>query len=151
MKISSPTFEDGGMIPEEYSQDGGDKSPPLEISEVPAGTQSLALIVDDPDAPNGTFTHWLLFNISPTTEKLSENVKALAMKNGRNDHGATGYSGPKPPSGEHRYFFKLYALDAKPELPRGASRHQLEQAMSGHIMAEAQYMGRFAASVALGV
>lgn len=133
MKISSPVFEDGGMIPEEYSKEGGDKSPPLMISDVPPGAQSLGLIVDDPDAPQGTFTHWLLYNISPSTEELSENVKAIRMKHGKNDYGDSSYGGPKPPSGEHRYFFKLFALDVKPDLPRGASRTELEQAMNGPI------------------
>jgi hypothetical protein len=147
MKINSPAFEDGGVIPEEYSRDGGDKSPPLVIDGVPPQANSLALIMDDPDAPKGTFTHWLLFNISPDTKELSENVIPIVMKQGRNDYGETNYGGPKPPSGEHRYFFKLYALDSKLSLSRGASKQELEQAMRGHTIEEAQLMGRFAAEV----
>jgi len=147
MKISSPAFEDGGVIPEEYSREGGDKSPPLVIEEVPAETRSLTLIMDDPDAPKGTFTHWLLFNISPDSKELNENVTPIVMKQGRNDFGEIDYGGPKPPTGEHRYFFKLYALDDKLLLSRGASRAEIERAMRGHIVDQTQFTGRFAASV----
>jgi Raf kinase inhibitor-like YbhB/YbcL family protein len=145
MTITSPAFENGGIIPEEYSREGGDKSPPLEIQDVPLGTKSLALIVDDPDAPQSTFTHWLLYNIAPDSTELSENVTPIMMKQGRNDYGETCYGGPKPPSGVHRYFFRLYALDDNLSLPRGASRVELERALSGRVLAEAEYMGRFAA------
>jgi Raf kinase inhibitor-like YbhB/YbcL family protein len=145
MRISSPAFEEDGMIPDEYSKEGGNKQPPLVFEDVPATARSLALIVDDPDAPQGTFTHWLVFNMQPTVRELCGNSSAVPMEQGRNDYGQTSYGGPKPPSGEHRYFFKLYALDDKLSVSRGASRLELEEAMIGHVIAEAEYVGRFAA------
>ncbi|HEY3912960.1 MAG TPA: YbhB/YbcL family Raf kinase inhibitor-like protein [Verrucomicrobiae bacterium] len=145
MRISSSAFEDGTMIPEQYSKDGGNKQPPLRFEDVPATAKTLAIIVDDPDAPNGTFTHWLAFNIPPSVREIAENMSSVPMDQGRNDYGQSNYGGPKPPWGEHRYFFKLYALDDQLILERGASRLNLEEAMIGHVIAEAEFMGRFAA------
>jgi Raf kinase inhibitor-like YbhB/YbcL family protein len=145
MRISSPAFEEGGTIPDEYSKEGGNKQPPLIFEDVPATARSLALIVDDPDAPQGTFTHWLAFNIPTSVRQILEGGTAVQMEQGRNDYGQTGYGGPKPPSGEHRYFFKLFALDDKLSVSRGASRLELEEAMIGHVIAEAEYVGRFTA------
>lgn len=145
MRIMSHAFEEGGMIPDQYSKEGGNKRPPLSFEDIPAHAKSLAVIVDDPDAPHGTFTHWLAFNISPTVREIGENAASAPMQEGRNDYGQPSYGGPKPPSGEHRYFFKLYALDDSLSLPRGASRLDMEEAMIGHVVAEAEYVGRFAA------
>lgn len=145
MNISSPAFEDGGSIAKQYSKQGGDKSPALNIEEVPDEAKSLVIIMDDPDAPSGTFTHWILFNVSPRTKEIHEDSPPVMATQGRNDYGDIGYGGPKPPSGEHRYFFKLFALDTVLSIPRGAKRQQLEGAMEGHIIDEAETMGRFAA------
>jgi hypothetical protein len=144
MRITSPAFADGGQVPEQYSKDGGNQRPPLRFEDVPSNTQSLALVVDDPDAPNGTFTHWLAFNISPAAREIGDSA-LNTFQQACNDYGQTDYGGPKPPSGEHRYFFKLYALDDRLTLERGASRLDMEEAMLGHVIAEAEYMGRFAA------
>lgn len=144
MEIKSKAFHEGESIPPQYSRKGGDKSPPLEIRDVPTGTKSLVLIMDDPDAPSGTFTHWLVFNISPGTKEFHEDVAPVMATQGRNDYGNIGYGGPQPPSGEHRYFFRLYALDTVLSLSRGADRSQVESAMKGRILDEAETMGRFA-------
>lgn len=145
MKISSPSFGEGGSIPKQFSKQGGDKSPALNIEDVPDEAKSLVLIMDDPDAPSGTFTHWILFNVSPRTKEIHEDAPPVMATQGRNDYGDVGYGGPKPPSGEHRYFFKLYALDSVLSLSRGVKRQELDAAMAGHILDEAQTMGRFAA------
>ncbi len=144
MRISSTAFEDGGTIPDEYSKDGGNQKPPLQIEDVPSTAQSLALIVDDPDAPHGTFTHWLAYNISPATREIGGET-SVAMQQACNDYGQNDYGGPRPPSGEHRYYFKLYALDDRISMPHGASRLDMEEAILGHIVAEAELMGRFGA------
>jgi len=145
MKISSSAFEEGGSIPKQFAKQDADKSPPLNIEDVPELAKSLVLIMDDPDAPNGTFTHWILFNVSPRTKEVHEDSPPVMATQGRNDYGDVGYGGPKPPSGEHRYFFKLYALDSVLPLSRGAKRQQLEALMEGHVLEEAETMGRFAA------
>jgi hypothetical protein len=145
MRISSPAFEEGGTIPDQYSKEGGNKRPPLRFEDVPSTAKALSIIVDDPDAPNGTFTHWLAFNISPSVREITESSPSIPMQEGRNDYGQSSYGGPKPPSGEHRYFFKLYALDDRLAVSRGASRLELEEAMIGHVVAEAECVGRFAA------
>jgi len=145
MKISSTAFQEVGTIPNQYSKQGGDKSPALQLEDVPEAAKSLALIMDDPDAPSGTFTHWLLFNISPQTKEIHEDSPPVMATQGRNDYGDVGYGGPKPPSGEHRYFFKLFALDTVLPLARGAKRQEIEAAMKGHVIEEAKTMGRFAA------
>jgi Raf kinase inhibitor-like YbhB/YbcL family protein len=148
MQIASSAFTEGNIIPAKYTCDGQDISPPLEWKDVPAGTKSFALITDDPDAPGGTWVHWVLYNIPPNTTKLGENIKpekesANGMRQGNNDWPRIGYGGPCPPGGTHRYYFKLYALDAILDLNPGATKAQLVQAMKGHILAEAQLMGKY--------
>lgn len=145
MKIFSPAFAENQMIPDRHARDGLDRSPPLRIEDVPREAKTLAIIVDDPDAPGGTFTHWLLFNIGPFAKEISENDETHMGTLGRNDYGDIGYGGPKPPSGEHRYVFKLYALDRVLTLSRGAKRAEVESAMTGHILAQSQTIGRYAA------
>jgi len=148
IKIKSTAFKEGGMIPSKYTCDGADISPPLSWDSVPEGTKSLALICDDPDAPMGTWVHWVIFNIPPDTRELPENVppqKTLAngAKQGINDFRKIGYGGPCPPGGTHRYYFKLYALDTGINLEAGATKSQLLKAMEGHILAEGQLMGKY--------
>jgi Raf kinase inhibitor-like YbhB/YbcL family protein len=148
LKITSSAFTEGGMIPKQQAYDDRNASPPLAWGEPPAGTKSLALICDDPDAPVGTWVHWVLFNIPATTCELPASVApektlGLGERQGKNDYGQIGYGGPCPPSGTHRYFFKLYALDTSLSLEAGATKAQLEQAMQGHILAQGQLMGRY--------
>ena len=145
MRISSLAFRDGEHIPQQYSRYGDDKSPPLRIEGVPVNAGSLVLIVDDPDAPRGTFTHWIVFDLDPKTAEIGEDHAPENARQGANDWGETQYGGPRPPSGEHRYFFRLYALDTKLNLLRGSDREQVEKAMQGHVIAEAELMGRYAA------
>lgn len=145
MKLTSSAFANNEPIPKQYSKDGGDKSPPLKIEDVPARTKSLALIVDDPDAPSGTFNHWILFNLTPNISEIREDSPPVMATQGRNDWGEVGYGGPQPPSGEHRYFFRLFALDTVLTLARGAKRGEVEQALQGHILDQAELMGRFSA------
>jgi hypothetical protein len=149
MKISSTAFTDGGTIPDEFSKDGGNHRPPLYFEDIPTEAKSLALIVDDPDAPRGPFTHWIVYNIPPQTRSVG-NGESVTIQQAANDFGQTEYGGPKPPSGEHRYFFKLYALDDQITLPRGGSRLDMEEAILGHVIAEAEYMGRFTANALAG-
>ncbi len=146
--LKSPAFEEEEMIPGKYTCDGMDVSPPLSWTSVPDGTQSLALICDDPDAPMGTWVHWVLFNIPATTGELPENVPSEKVltngaKHGINDFRTFGYGGPCPPGGIHRYYFKLYALDTELNLEAGAAKKDLLNAMEGHILAESQLMGRY--------
>jgi len=149
IEIRSAAFTNGGEIPKKFTCDGPDVSPALSWSEPPAGTQSISLIVDDPDAPAGTWVHWVLYDLPAATRDLPENVpKDRELKTvgrqGRNDFGRIGYSGPCPPPGRaHRYFFKLYALDAKTNLSAGAGKAELEQAMKGHILAQGELLGRY--------
>lgn len=148
LKVTSPAFKDGGMIPSKFTCDGEDISPALEWPSVPDQTKSIALICDDPDAPRGTFVHWVLYNLPPDTRKLPENVKAggtwpNGACQGTNDFGAAGFNGPCPPGGTHRYFFKLYAMDVPVSLPPGARKADLLQAMKGHILAEGQLVGKY--------
>lgn len=143
MKIESPVFNYGEPIPERYSRYGDNRSPPLVFRNVPGKTRTLALIVDDPDAAHGTFTHWIVFNLDPTCAGLEEATPLNNARQGNNGWGEAHYGGPRPPDGEHRYFFKLYALDRKLDLPVGAERDVVEEAMRGHIVAEAKTMGRF--------
>jgi len=146
MKITSPAFRGGERIPRQYSRDGEDKSPPLQIEGVPANARSLALIVDDPDAPGGLFTHWVVFDLDPRTMEIGEDHAPEEGCQGTNSWGETQYGGPQPPSGEHRYFFHAYALDTKLDLPQGATRTEVERAMSGHVLDVAELMGRYAAA-----
>lgn len=145
MKISSSAFEHGGSIPARYSRDGDNLSPPLHFENVPAEARSLVLIMDDPDAPRGTFTHWFIFNIDPHVPAFLENQLPEDVRFGLNDWEEPGYGGPRPPDGEHRYFFRLYALDNLLSLPTGAQRRDLERAMESHVVANAELMGRFVA------
>ena len=142
--ITSSAFEPGTAIPARYSCKGDDISPPLVWHGVPNDTQSFALIFDDPDAPGGTWYHWLLFNLPADTRALPENATPPAgTLVGKNSWGRTDYGGPCPPRGTHRYFFKLYALDSTLSLATGASKPDIESAMRGHILAQAELMGTF--------
>jgi len=147
MKIKCSEFENGSVIPERFSQYDVNRSPPLDFTDVPAEAKSLALIMDDPDAPRGTFTHWVVFNIDADTAGFRENKIPKDVRLGLNDYGKPEYAGPRPPNGEHRYFFRAYALDTGLDLPNGASREQVEQAMKDHVIAEAELMGRYATPV----
>jgi len=148
IKVSSSAFPDGGMIPAKYTCDGADVSPPLKWDSVPDGTKSIALISDDPDAPMGTWVHWVLFNLPADARELPENVPTdetlpNGAKQGTTDFGRTGYGGPCPPSGTHRYFFKIYALDTMLDLPAGARKSDLVKAMEGHIIGQGQLIGKY--------
>ncbi|MFO8016428.1 MAG: YbhB/YbcL family Raf kinase inhibitor-like protein [Candidatus Woesearchaeota archaeon] len=140
--LRSPEFGHEGRIPDKYTCKGNDINPPLEIENIPEGTESLALILDDPDAPTGTFVHWTLWDMEPA-ERISEDSVPSGAVQGTNDFGKAAYGGPCPPSGEHRYFFRLYALDTKLDLEEGASREELEDAMEGHIIEKAVLMGLY--------
>jgi Raf kinase inhibitor-like YbhB/YbcL family protein len=142
MNISSSAFKDGGSIPSNYTCDGANTSPPLAFDAVPAGAKSLALVVDDPDAPGGTFDHWVVWNIPGNTRAIAEGQSPQGVS-GKNGFGKNGYGGPCPPSGEHRYQFKLYALDTTLSLPPSASKADLENAMNGHTPAQVKMMGRY--------
>lgn len=147
-ELTSTAFGQGEPIPRRYTCDGEDISPPLSWSDPPQGTQSFALIADDPDAPMGTWVHWVLYNIPADARSLPEAVPSDAelpdgSRNGRNSWRRLGYGGPCPPSGTHRYFFKLYALDAQLDLKAGASKEQLLRAMEGHALAQAELMGTY--------
>ena len=146
-KLVTGAFAEGATIPTLHTCEGADISPALEWSGEPEETRSFALIVDDPDAPRGTWNHWLVYDIPASVHSLSQGVKAdAAGMSGTNDFGKPGYGGPCPPHGHgpHRYFFRLYAVSAASlGLPRGAKRGEIDKALSGRILAEAQYMGRF--------
>ena len=148
-QITTTAFRDRSSIPKRFTCDGSDVSPALSWGDPPAGTRSLAIIADDPDAPAGTWVHWVLYDLPADTRKLPEGVaKDRELPNGalqgRNDFGKIGYNGPCPPRGsEHRYFFKLYALDSKTGLKAGATKSELERAMKGHVLAQAQLVGKF--------
>lgn len=143
MKIKSPAFKHTGSIPSKYTCDGKDISPPLEIEEVPEETKSLVLIVDDPDAPVGIWTHWTVWNIDPKVKKIEEDSIPKGGKEGMTNFGSTGYGGPCPPGGEHRYFFKLYALDTMLELDSSVEADELEEEMESHIIEKAELVGLY--------
>lgn len=148
--FSSPAFGHGQPIPAVYTCKGRDISPPLTWSDLPQGTKSLALIMDDPDAPMGTWVHWVIYNIPSTRTGLEEAIPseerlADGSLQGKNSWRRIGYGGPCPPSGTHRYYFRLYALDSMLSLAPGATKEQLLQAMQGHILAQAEWMGTFSA------
>jgi Raf kinase inhibitor-like YbhB/YbcL family protein len=143
MKITSSAFHEGANIPSKFTCDGSDTSPPLQIAGVPSGAKSLVLIVDDPDAPGGLFTHWLVWNISPQTGSIAEGSAPKGVQ-GANDFGKSGYRGPCPPPGTHRYSFKIFALDRELELRSGAKRSQVDAAMKGHVIAQGELVGRYA-------
>ena len=144
MRITSQAFMNGGKISDKYTLYGDNIIPPLHLEDVPDKARSLALVVEDPDAPNGTFNHWILFNVDPRTRDIKENTVPVMATQGRNDFGEVEYDGPKPPSGEHRYFFKAYALDAMLPLTRGTKRQELEQEMKEHVLDSATLIGKYA-------
>jgi len=148
MELKSSAFSQGRAIPSKYTCEGQDVSPPLTWTETPPGTKSLALIADDPDAPMGTWVHWVVYNLPPATRQLPEEFPTDGRLpdgtiQGKTDFGRTGYGGPCPPSGTHRYFFHLFALDTTLTLPSASTAKQLKAAMQGHILAEAQLMGTY--------
>ena len=149
LQLSTTAFSNGGTIPKQYTCDGPDLSPPLSWNGAPSGTQSFALIADDPDAPVGTWVHWVLYNAPAGSNGLAEGVKkqdqlADGTLQGRNDFRKVGYGGPCPPPGKpHRYFFKLYALDTKLNLKAGSTKADVESAMKGHTLAQAEWMGKY--------
>jgi Raf kinase inhibitor-like YbhB/YbcL family protein len=143
MKIDSPAFQEGGTIPEKFSKNGQNVNPALRIEGVPAEAKSLVLIVDDPDAPVGLFTHWLVWNIDPKTTEIAESSVPKGGVQGTNDFPGPGYDGPHPPSGTHRYYFKIFALDRTLDLKGGAKRRELDAAMHGHVIAQGELMGRY--------
>lgn len=140
MELRSSAFENNGHIPAKYTCQGEDVSPPLTIGDVPPSAESLALIVDDPDAPMGTWVHWVVYDM-PVLSRIDEN--SIPGKQGRNDFGKRDYGGPCPPSGTHRYFFKIYALDQKLDLGEGISKKELEKSMEGHILDKAELIGSY--------
>ncbi len=148
VSISAEGFNNGERIPDKFTCEGKDISPPLSWEGVPAETKSIALIMDDPDASGGTFVHWIIYNIEANTRHLPEaiplnEVFADGSMQGMTDFGGTGYGGPCPPPGKpHRYYFKIYALDIRPNLSPGASKSQLENVMKGHIIASGELMGK---------
>jgi Raf kinase inhibitor-like YbhB/YbcL family protein len=142
MKMTSSAFENNQNIPSKHTCEGQDVSPALHITDIPTGTKSLAIVVDDPDAPKGTFDHWIAWNIPANTKDLAEG--ASVPKQGTNGFSEQRYRGPCPPPGKpHRYFFKLYALDAMIDIPAGSSKKALEQAMEGHILGQTQLVGLY--------
>ena len=143
IQVTSSAFTEGGDIPVKYTCDAENISPQLAWSPIPGGTQNLALIMDDPDAPVGTWVHWVLYNLSPDINELSEGVQGVGVV-GKNSWGKAEYGGPCPPPGKpHRYFFKLYALDTELSLQPGATKEDVENAMQGHILAQGQLMGNY--------
>ena len=141
MNIKSPAFNNGKSIPSQYTCDGEDINPELVFSDVPTGAKSLALIMDDPDSPTGIWTHWLLWNIPPTTKEINEGKVPRGVVQGETTFGAAHYGGPCPGKGNHRYFFKLYALDTILDLSTGSEKDTLVEAMKGHIVSEAEMYG----------
>lgn len=147
MKLVSSVFHEGGSIPSLYTCEGKGINPPLEISSVPPNAKSLVLIMDDPDVPkslrpSGMFDHWVVFNIPPSTHKIAENATPPGIQ-GQNTKGQNQYYGPCPPDRQHRYFFKLYALDAMLSLPAGSTKAEVEKAMAPHILAQCQLIGLY--------
>lgn len=148
MKLSSQAFSSGDFIPKKYTCDGEDMSPPVRWTDQPEQTHSLALIFEDPDAPSKTWIHWVLYNIPPHLQEIGEDQPDDSnlddgMMHGINDFGKKGYGGPCPPGGTHRYFMRLFALDTDLDLKPGLKASQLREMMSGHIIAEAELMGRY--------
>jgi Raf kinase inhibitor-like YbhB/YbcL family protein len=141
MKIVSPEFDSSQLIPEKYTCQGKDINPKLILSDIPKEAKSLALIVDDPDAPNGTWTHWVVFDIPADSTEIKEDT--IPGIQGANNFGKNDWGGPCPPSGTHRYYFKAFALDKKLELKEGAKRGEVEKAMKGHVLDEAELMGKY--------
>jgi Raf kinase inhibitor-like YbhB/YbcL family protein len=148
LEVTSTAFVDGDTIPEKFTADGDDVSPPLRWGEPPSGTKSVAIVCDDPDAPSGLFTHWTAWDIEADQREVKTNCSPTANENGvrqgANGFGGTGYGGPKPPPGKpHRYRFRVYALDARPDLRSGASRTEFDRAIDGHVLAEGMLTGKY--------
>jgi Raf kinase inhibitor-like YbhB/YbcL family protein len=143
LELTSPAFDDGVNIPRKYTCDGEDVNPPLRIEGVPAGTKSIVLIVDDPDAPLGMWVHWVVWNIPPETKELPENTVPAGAVEGLNDFQKHSYGGPCPLSGKHKYYFKLYALDIKLNLDPNSLKKDVRNAMEGHVLAQAKLMGTY--------
>lgn len=143
IKISSSAFDHKELMPSKYTCDGMDVNPPLALDNTPSSAKSLALIVDDPDAPRGMWVHWVVWNIDPGTKEIKENSIPAGAKQGMNDFGKRDYGGPCPPSGTHRYFFKLYSLDTTLSLGQDTAKTALEAAMKGHIIAQAEIIGLY--------
>jgi len=147
--IASPSFQEGELIPERYTCDGDNRSPVLTWSDLPEGTRSLALVLDDPDALSGVFVHWVLYNIPPTLNRLAEGILQDPVlpgigTQGTNSYGRTGYNGPCPPRGSvHRYYFHLYALDTAPTLPGGLTAAELRKTIQGRVLSEATWVGKY--------
>jgi Raf kinase inhibitor-like YbhB/YbcL family protein len=145
MEVISPVFRDGGTIPPQYSCRGQNVNPPLAIFNPPAKTQSLTIVMHDPDAPSGDFLHWLVWDIPPSTESIAVNSVPVGAVQGLNDAGKSGYMGPCPPSGSHRYVFDFYALDTTLDLPAGSKIDEIIKAQKGHVLAHSALTGSFAA------
>lgn len=149
MQVTSPAFAEGEFIPRRYTCDGDDLSPPLEWLDVPSGARSMAVVCDDPDAPAGTWVHWVIYGLSAAVTGLAEGVRAVEVtadgaKQGVNDFRRIGYGGPcPPPDAAHRYFFRLYAMDCEVDLSPGATKAALLKAIEGHVVEEAALMGRY--------
>ena len=147
MKITSNAFENGGEIPRKYGYKNGNASPPLEISDVPPNTKSLALIMDDPDAMGAVgkiWVHWVVWNIDPSVNQIQENEIPSGSIQGKTDFGETAYGGPAPPDKEHTYIFKLYALDESLSIQNGATKAEVEEAMKNHVITESKLEGKYA-------
>ena len=143
LSVTTPAFQAGGDIPAKFTCNGANANPELRINGVPSEARSLVLIVDDPDAPRGLFTHWIVWNIDPKATDIGENSAPAGGIQGTNDFGKRNYGGPCPPSGTHRYFFKIYALDTKLDLKPSARRAELDAAMRGHTLAQGELMARY--------
>jgi len=148
IKLSSTAFQDNDLIPAKYTCDGDNVSPPLAWSLIPPNTKSIVLIVDDPDAPSKTWVHWVLYDVPASVTQLAEAINPQPSlpgggKNGKNDFNKSGYGGPCPPSGTHRYFFKIYALDSETGLQPGATKEELLRAMDDHVIGQAQLVGKY--------
>lgn len=143
LQLTSPAFKNDGTIPSDYTCDGKNISPPLTWKDIPQGTKSFVLIVDDPDAPHKTWTHWIVYNITAETTAIREGAVPQESLQGINDFGQAAYGGPCPPQGVHRYFFKLYAIDKNLQLPQGANKVQIEKEIEGHVLAVAELMGSY--------
>jgi len=146
MEITSSGIDASGKLLRQYTADGDNINPPLTFSQIPDQTASLVLIVEDPDAPNGTFTHWIVYDMSPGTMQIVDGNMPLTGKCAINDFGNAKYDGPAPPSGMHRYFFKLYALDTTLNLAEGAKKQDVLDAMEGHIIETAEIVGTYASN-----
>ncbi|HVS53533.1 MAG TPA: YbhB/YbcL family Raf kinase inhibitor-like protein [Opitutaceae bacterium] len=146
MNIESSAFKNGGTIPSRYAKRGGNVSPPLALRDVPRDAKTLVLVVEDPDAPHREFTHWVVFNIDPAGW-FPEGKIPPGARQARNGWGEAAYGGPQPPDGEHRYFFRVRALDCALELPEGVDREEVERAVEGHVLAQAELVGLYAPDV----